>query len=619
MSFQIKNATFVNKKVTPQNVNFEVNKSEVATVIGAEDKTLRHFKNILMGRNLVKNGVFKIDGFDKVNAQWTRRKVALIDSRNSLIRRWPEKFWLYWSLLLNKNFYSEAKINYINSKYSYLSFVTSKNNQSDLDMRAKVESMVEQFIESSVAIEMQWLDEFLDKMVTFNDNKLQEKYGNIEEHIRIIVKDYYYLIEKNANLEFLQTFLQSLWDKVYSFIDLNSLCTCEYNARKSKNRETRKKAKELKFTQQNFVIRKQLKIIDLKIANIKRKISKNKFIIKNLSKQIIFELKKTDAKKFKRLKEIDELFKWRQLAKDQRFEFKQKQDNMAFEALADEATIIRGKIVEVMHKYHKEVLEGKVFEGDLKTFRITKQEYKDNIKTINAQAWDWINKTVEDLGMKMNFVKTTFKVSVTNNIYFKILNSIYLKKYNFVFYNILSRLSKEECEELFNIVENLKSINPKFSAVFLEKGIENSYRLSKNIYVVDEEKTYETDFESLMKENWNTYGSSIFANKNRVAYSYDGKTVEVLGQKVKLENTRLDEKGQFLINPFKIYLSKKELKGKYIELTGKIRQTEEFKDPNIFEIILNSGVRIFFYTTLRFEHKARTTIYLSEDSILRTI
>ncbi|AHI53370.1 P-loop NTPase family protein [Spiroplasma culicicola] len=619
MSFKIKNAEFVNKKVYPQKVNFELNSGEVISVVIGEEKVKSTFKNILAGKYLVKNGQFKIDGFDKVNKQWTKRKVAVIKPGNKLIRRWPEKFWLYWSLLLNKNFYTNAKINYINTKYSYLSFSTSNNNKTDLDMRDKVEEMISKFIVNSTEVEEQWLDQFLEQIVEFNDVKLEKNYGTLDEHIRIIVKDYYYLIEKNHNLELLQTFLQSLWDKVYSFLELSSLCTCEYNAKKSKDKFVKKKAKYLAFTEQNFVVRKQLKIIDLKINTIKRKISKNKFIIKSLEKQIKFEVSKSSSIKAKRIKEIDHLFNWRQLAYDQRFEFRQKQEKMFFEALFDEATILRGKIVEVMHQYHQKVLHDTVKDGNMKEFRDEKQKYRKAITTVYSQASGWINSTADQLEMSFDFIQSTFKFTAINTVYFKLLESIYMKKHNIIFYNVLAKLSKEDCQQLIKIVNNLQKIDKRFCAIFLESKIENIHDLTKEVVVIENGNIKETKFSDLLKNEWNTYGSQIFYNKNRIAYEFDGKNLQLVNQKVKVLDGDYSSEGFLLIDPFKIYTNKKNLKNIILEADVIVKETDDFKDDKVYELILKNGTRLFFYSDKKLEHKSKMTIYICEDSILKKI
>ncbi|AOG61052.1 hypothetical protein SHELI_v1c11050 [Spiroplasma helicoides] len=619
MSYSIKNARFVNKKVIPPLINFEVNSGNMTTIVSSEAKLLKQFKKILEGRYLVDSGTFKVDGYDKVNRLWTKKKLAIIKAGNRFFRKWPEKFWLHSSLLFNKDFYNQAKINYYNTKFSYLSFATSKSNKTDLEMRDKVDKMVEKFISNSCEIEEQWLNEFLKQIISFNENKLNDNIDEISEHILIILKDYYYLVENNNNLELLQTFLQSLWDKVYSFIDLNSLCTCQYKAKKSKDKKVRKKAKELSFKQHNFVIRKQLKIIDLKISTIKRKLSKNRFTINGLKKQIFFELSKVDNQKYKKFRKIDDMFSWRQLSIDQRFEFKQKQEKMFFEGLSDESTMIRGKIVEIIHKYHQSLLSGEVEFGNKKNFNKELKEYKSKIETISKQATIWINSTVEELGMNFSLGVKTFKVSALYSIYLKILESIYLKKYNIILYNSLSNLSKTDYDELINVLKNLKIINKKFCVIFMEKNLENIYDLKQKLFLVEEAQITELSFDMLLKSKWNTFGSGVFHNKNRIPYSYNEKHLFIFNDKIKTTNSKFHEKGQLLLNPLSISTSKRKIEGQYIEVKGKVQPTTEFRDEKVYQMQCDDGHKLFFYSSEKIESKKSISVYFSEDAILEIL
>ncbi|QHX37050.1 hypothetical protein [Spiroplasma sp. BIUS-1] len=616
MSFTIQNAKFVNRKVLPKNVTFK-NKDSEKTVAISQDKNLRKsFKNILQGKYLVKNGVFKIDGYDKVNKQWTKRKVALIKP-NRLLRKWPEKFWLYTSLLLNKKFYSEAKINYINKKYSYLSFSTSKNNKTDLEMRDKLEAMISKFIDNSVEIEEQWVAEFLDQIVDFNDKNLLKNYGSLEEHIRIIIKDYYYLVEKTQNLELVQTFLQTLWDKVYSFMELSSLCTCEYNAKKSKDKQKRKLAKELDFHQINFVTRKQLKIIDLKVNGVKRKIAKNNFIIKNLKKQIIFELSKSENHK-KRVSNLDEMFSWRKASNDQRFEFKKKQEKMFFEGLSDEAVTLRGKIVEVMHKYHKRVLNDECEKGDLEEFRIKKAELKKEISTIYNQSAAFIDNTAKELGFEFSLL--SFKISKMEGIWFQILSAVYLRQYNLVFYDTLSKLNDYEKQELIKVINNLFEMDGKFSAVFIEESIYEIPEMNKNIHIINEHEVLESSLDEVLEKYWSTYGGEFFSKNNRFNYKYDGKKLETMNETTKIQSTMFQERGQLIINPMKVYTNKKENKNTILEFSGRISPDKDFVDLNMHEVtIKENNLKVYFYSNQKFEENEKVKLFISEDSILKVL
>ncbi|WP_339034077.1 hypothetical protein [Spiroplasma endosymbiont of Cantharis rufa] len=616
MSFTISNVKFFNRKLLPKTINFKCEDSQVVAVISQDRYLRKNFRNVLQGKHLARSGIFKINQYDMVNKQWTKRKVSVIGV-NKLLKKWPEKFWLYTSLLLNRNFLSKAKINYIDKKYSYLSFSTSKNNKTDLEMRDKVESMISKFINNSLDIEEQWLSEFLEQIIDFNNKNLEKSFGNLEDHIKIIVKDYYYLIEKGQNFELMQTFLQTLWDKVYSFMELSSLCTCEYNTKKAKDRQKRKLAKDLNFNQTNFVTRKQLKIIDLKVNNIKRKLSKTNFIIKNLKKQIIFELDKSETQT-KKTKNLEELFSWRKASEDQRFEFKIKQEKMFFEGLSDEANTLRGKIVEVMHRYHKKVLNDECEKGNIEEFREKKQMLKSKIVSIYKQSLLFIDETAKELGFEFSIL--SLKFNRMEEIWFQLLTAIYLKQYNIIFYNIFSKVNQAEREELLKVINNLLNINPKFSIVFIEESIYEIPELNKNIYLINENEITETNFEKVLQKHWTTYGGEFFAKNNRFNYKYDGKKLETMNESLKIESSKFKEAGQIIINPMKVSTNKKENGNIILEITGIINYNKEFLDTNMYEVITKENdLKLYFYSIKKYNNNEKVKLYLTEESILKVL
>ncbi|ALD66884.1 hypothetical protein [Spiroplasma cantharicola] len=616
MSFTLSNVKFFNKKLLPKTVNFKCKDSELVTVISQERYLRKNFKNVLEGKYLVKSGIFKINQYDMVNKQWTKKKVATIGV-NKFFRKWPEKFWLYTSLLLNRKFLSKAKINYIDKKYSYLSFSTSKNNKTDLEMRDKVESMISKFINNSVDVEEQWLSEFLEQIVTFNNKNLEKSFGNLEDHIKIIIRDYYLLIEKNQNLELIQTFLQTLWDKVYSFMELSSLCTCEYNTKKVKDRKKRKLAKELNFRQTNFVTRKQLKILDLKVNDIKRKISKTNFIIKNLKKQILFELDKSEFQT-KKVKNLEELFNWRKASEDQRFEFKIKQEKMFFEGLSDEANTLRGKIVEVMHRYHKKVLNDECEKGNLEEFKEKKAVLKKQKVSIYKQSLLFIDETAKELGFEFSIL--SLKFNRMEEIWFQLLTAIYLKKYNIIFYNVFSKLNQNERNELLKVINNLVIIDSKFSIIFVEESIYEIPDLSKNIYLITENDIVETSFEKVLEKNWTTYGGEFFAKNNRFNYKYDGKKLYTMNESLKIQSNNFKESGQIIINPMKVATNKKENGNLILELNAIINSNREFLDANMYEVITKENdLKLYFYSIKKYNINEKVKLYISDESILKVV
>ncbi|AKU80293.1 hypothetical protein [Spiroplasma turonicum] len=615
MSLKLKKATFINKKVVPNEVTFET-EDIFTSVISNNSEDLKSFKTILTGKYLVKSGYFKIDGYDKVNKDWTKQHVDVISMSKNL-RKWPEKFWLSTYLLLNKEFYNNAKINYLNDKYDYLSYSTSYNITEDLNMRKKVEKMILTFINSSIEIEEQWLQDFLNQQINFNNKNLEEKNETLEEHIKIIVKDYYFLIDKTLNYELLETFLQSLWDKVYNFMELTSLCKCEYIAKKSKDKSTKKLAKHLNFNQVNYVVRKQLKIIDVKISHIRNKILKNKNIILSLKKQINFEMIKLN-KINKKLKNLDVYFGWRQASNDQRSEFVIKQEKMFFDGLTDESTTLRGKIVEVIHGFHKQILKKDISYKKTSLFKTELKALKSKINTMSEQSKNYINDLCEKLDLKLDLF--SIKWNGVINIWYLILKSIFLKKYNLIFYKVLEKLSLNETRELFHVLNNLYKLDNNYKFIFLDTQIQNVACLNKEFYLINKSKILKLSFSDFIKNNWNSHASEIFYNNNKIQYERVKDKVIILNNKIKSNSLSFNAKGYIILDPLKLSSSKKETKNNLFEIKGYIKDNKLFSDEKVkYFVSDDKQVKLYFYSDLNYKAKQKISVYVTEDAIFKVI
>ncbi|ASP28737.1 hypothetical protein SCORR_v1c09650 [Spiroplasma corruscae] len=615
MSYKIEKTTFTNKKVTPIEVNFET-KNFMTSIIGNKNEELKNFKNILYGKYLVKSGSFKIDGFDKVNKDWTKQRVSLI-GMNRYFRKWPEKFWLSTSLLLNKEFFNKAKIKYINNKYNYLSFLTTNNVKEDQTMRIKLEKMILTFIDSSIDIEEQWLKDFLNQAVEFNNKNLNEKNDKLDEHIKIIARDYFYLKEKTMNYELLETFLQSLWDKVYNFIELTSLCKCEYLSKKSKDKSIKKLSKHLNFHQVNYVVRKQLKIIDVKINFIRYKILSNLNTLKNLEKQINFELIKV-GKITKKVKDLDTYFIWRKASLAHRSEFIIKQEKMFFEGLSDESTTLRGKIVEVVHSYHKLVLAKEIKLKKDSLYKEKLKELKNKIKSMSVQSREYINKLVDELGIKLDLF--TIKWNKVINIWFQVLRSIFLGKHNIVFYKVLEKLTLSEIKELFHVLENLHELDKKYNFIFIDNKIQNVANLQDKFYLINNAKINDLSFSEFIRKNWSTYASEIFYNENKIPYRVEKDRVIILNNKVKTSSIKFKKEGYILLDPTKISCKKRENKNNLFELKGYVKDNNLFTDENIkYFISHDKSIKMYFYSREELKENQKISIYITEEAIFEIV
>lgn len=616
MSFLLKEAKFLIKKEKFLEINFTLESQNIITVLYSDNNQIKWFEKILQGYISLNSGNFKIDGFDVVDKEWTKKRVINIKSGRFLQKKLV-KILLFWALLLNSNFSSNAKQNYISLKYTYLNFFSTKRDLTDLKIREEVEVITKKFINASIKIEEDWLEEFLKKVTEFNNNKLSINAIKFNKKLEVIIKNYYFLLEKTKNYFIFETFLQSLWDKVYSFLDLVSACNCEFNAKNSKDKLIKKKAKKLKLTQHYYVIIKELKILDVKIRNIKKKITKNNFLLKSIAKQIRIDIFKT--KKIK-TKTVDDLFEWRQLSLDQRFEFTKKQEKICYETLNDEANIIRGKVIEKIHEYHSKILNDQIAYIDEAKFKEEATAKKMQITTVHNQANLWIQNTINQLGINFSYVKSNLTLSITNQIYFKLLQAIYLKKYNIIFSNILPKLSKSEKIELFDVINKLKDIDNKFTFTFIEQKLQDVYDYNANIYILGKNGLVLKSTEEILKDNWDEFGKTFMKERNKIEYQYEENVLICNNQKlkIKIKNQNYQSNGSIVLNPTKIFFSKKNIKNDYIKIDVNEIKNKKQVHKNL-KIFVDNNKNKYIVILNNLINEKITTLYFTEESILKII
>lgn len=618
MSYLLKNALFAKKELENIKINLDVPEGGIKTILYDDHKTLKNLTNILNGKYNVINGEFKIDSFDKVDKNWTRRICNIFSKKKLVSTIVPAKLIMFLSLYFNKNFYKQAKTEYVNNKYNYISFLKSNNNKLDLNMRKTVEDIVETFIKSSLDFEIQWLEEFRQQIIKFNEEKLNSNFGDLENQTKILIKDYYLLSEKTKNQEILETFLQSLWDKVYSFLDIRSSCHCEYNSNKSKNKKVKSLRKELDFHQIEWLIRKQLKIIDIEVNSLKRSLYNKRLIMKNLEKQIKKQFEKSKYFNKKVTKDLSELFSWRQLVDDQRFEFVKKQEKMIFTNLLDESQIIRGKIVEIIHDYHLKILNNQFEIGDNLEFKVAKINEKNKIISIWKQAKTWTRKTLDTLNISIDFNKKNFKLTKLNMIYLRLLQTLYSKKKNIIFTNISQIITKKDSIEFCQTLKKIQENFPKLTIIFLEPNLKGVFDLGNEYSSMTTNDFKNVLLSSQIKISPDLYIDNIFKFSNVIDYNIT-KNIYVCGQLVDWNfSYELNKNGKLFINPFMIFTDKKNSPRNSLELEIKLKKVKNFYDSNIYTGISNQGDSILFYSTNKILHPI-IKIYIPQEAIIKII
>ena len=84
-------------------------------------------------------------------------------------------------------------------------------------------------------------------------------------------------------------------------MDIASNCHCEFNAKSSKNKAIKKLHKELNFHQHQYIVKKYLKQIEVKINDLKKTIFSSGFILKTMRARVFTELAKSNKEERKKV------------------------------------------------------------------------------------------------------------------------------------------------------------------------------------------------------------------------------------------------------------------------------------------------------------------------------
>jgi hypothetical protein len=617
MSIKLKYATVIDKKKTqpPVELDFEAQAGQYTSIVTSDMADQNYLADILLSRKYLKSGSLTIDNNTKVNKYYAKRHINLIKGSKARLPFLSVRQRMIFSLMFNKDFSVRAKSELIKNRYEWLSFKSAKQNKTDIEMRANVDKIISRFIEATSEIENNWIYEFRKQMVEFHEKKIRETYADMSEYNKVIIRDYTNLIEVNWSNQLYETFLESLWDKVYSFMDIASNCHCEFNAKSSKNKAIKKLHKELNFHQHQYIVKKYLKQIEVKINDLKKTIFSSGFILKTMRARVFTELAKSN--KEERKKVAAELAKWRELTNDQHVEFVEKQEQIFFSNLLDESIQIKGKIVEMMHAYHQKILTNSLQKMDPNLYKSELERLKLNVKSIRFQALDWTDDLMQKLGISYDW--KYFKSSQTrlNEIFFRILQMYYNKKHNVIFQNTFASLSREDSQKLLDVLTRLIELDPEMTIIFIENDYRNLPRLLSESYKYQNGILDKFDIKDDIQKNTEAYTDSIFFKYNKLQFKVNkGAAITVSGQKIKLKGEVNNSDSVVLLNPFFIKTNKKNSKNPIITYNIKGIKNNTFKDPWMHLGVNSVGNKIYYYSE---DTERNIEIFIEEDSLIKTL
>ncbi|WP_339022701.1 hypothetical protein [Spiroplasma endosymbiont of Crioceris asparagi] len=613
MSYKIEKLEFTKKQFKPKKIDFEIGNNQIKFVISEESLLLKNFYLALNGKNNIKSGVFKINGYDRVASSWTKRKIVSIKP-NEIWRRFVTKeIYFYFSVLLDSKAFKKYKSNYYENKFEYLSYKQSKNNLTELRLKEKIDEKLRAFVNSVKEVETQMVKDFFDQRMEYNNKKIELEEFGFSNDLKNLLKEYFFMYEKLRQQALLKIFYQSLWDKIYTLVDMRNMCFCEYKNKKTFLRNKKEVLNKLAFKETFYIVKRQLSLIDIEVSRLKSKIKANNFILNNLTQQIISYVNKKTKKK---IKKIDEICPWVVISENERKNFIEKQEKIIFQGLNDEMIIFRSKIVEWTHEYHEKVLNSELVYGIPANF----ENYKKMLQKKKENIYTQVQKDVERLTGKL---RINFKnIFIKNNLYtsyVKIIQSFLFDRKNIILYKITKNMNENELLDLFKTLSNVLKTEKNKSIIIIDEVLNSISFTQDNIYQLNDHRTMQINLSDYLKENIVKI-DKILGKQNKIAYRYEeNNTIKIMGKTLNnSRNIKFKKKGFVYLNPLGIKDNKKNLESNYIKIKVKVLGVGE-AGSNLYSGIDNQGHFISFQSNNKYKIDENVSLYFDFNSILKII
>lgn len=601
MSYKITNAKFLNQKINVKNFDFSTEGKYLNQVLFKNNQQKKLLTRILKGKEQINGGRFLVDNLDLVNPKFVKNRASFIYTDKYIERFIPARFILVASTLVNPKFMRNARIKHLRTKYDYLSFLSSKTNLTDFRLKTKLDKAVSEFINNETKVEEKVLLEFEQQLNKFNTEQSNEIFSKHNSIVKVVARSYYKEKLKLNTYNLTLTFFQALWDDVYKFDSLRNSCTCEYNAKKSSNKEVRRVWKELAYQQTKYVVKKQLKYIGIKILENRTLIYRQTHLVKQLKKQFDIELKKFYTQHNLSRDQITSFNKtltnWKKLNDDQVDIFTKSQQNYFFSTLAKNSQYIAKVLVVKIHHYHQLVLSNSIKYRTKEEFKKNKVYYKEQIISVFKQALDHNKDLMEKFNINLDwFLKSTFKLSSLNILFVKIIRSINLNKNNVFFMDFIHLLSQNDLEKLISTIKIIRESNPKICFNILDSHANKFPFLDQELYALNDGYFEKTTLTKLINAYPEEFRFDLFGTRNLFRYEYDDQHLKIYNRREPYVHEELPPRGYAFINPFEMKYENETNFGKNkIAVISDIRKTTNFSDPYMYYCKNEKGYKFYFY------------------------
>ncbi|AGM25627.1 hypothetical protein SSYRP_v1c00310 [Spiroplasma syrphidicola EA-1] len=613
------------KKNIFDNLDFEVNSQEVLGVNFTNRTAANFFLKLLLGKKKVTRGKIILNNNNITALLPKERKITTISSGVLKLGFLPTKLRMAYHILKSPKFLYEAGVEYYTNKYNYKELQMIGDDLYLEELVKITENIIKEYYLNSIKIKKDWMSRYLKEISLFHQKEITALIK--QDSSTILSQTLHTYIQKKEEIRVKEgylAFLQALWDKIAYVGDLDYLCDCKFIAKKRKI-----KNKSFDFAEAKLVAMKYLKILGAEIAYERYRLMNARKAYRRYRINVLNALGK-EKNKLGVVKNIlnnsnVSSLKWIQLANDQWFEYNQKQEQLITNLLPDEASLIKGKVLEYFHKYHIALLNRTLVPRTHDNSAEIKLA-QEKVITVYNQAFNQVKNLMDHLEIKMNWFRLTKNLSNFDHIKIKIINAILTKKELFIFNNTFDNLTQKEVQELNDIMTKLKEDYPLTSFLIISKNIENIKNYVNQFLFFDLENKAKviTQTEALTKPGTLTLFKTIYNNFDNIyEVNFDEQKKGLLWNGFTIgegQNLALTEDSyQMAINPKFITLEKTKNfnKSDNLKIKGQLKGLKKIFKTNLCTFETETGNIIkFMIEDKNINLKKVNAIFLEKGALL---
>ncbi|AOX43376.1 hypothetical protein S100390_v1c00330 [Spiroplasma sp. NBRC 100390] len=615
------------KKNIFTDLSFEVNSQEVLGTYFENKFSQLYFLKLLLGKKKPRSGKIYLNSRNITALLPKERKIGYVSPGTLRLGFLPTKLRLAYHILKTPKFLHDSSLKYIKNKYRYKNLVFIGNDLNKKDLILKTDKIINEYFHNSIRIKEEWIETYLTQISEFHKKEIAKIFEDDKDSILIqSLHTYTYKKEEIRVYEGFLAFLQALWDKIYYISELDYLCDCYEIAKKRKI-----KNKKFGFTGAKLVCEKYLKILQTEILYERYKLIKARKALKKYRLNVLNTVMR-DSERKNIIKGIlhksnsVNVVTWLKLAEDQWFNYNQKQEQLISNLLPDEATIIKGKVLEYFHKYHLALLNNKLIQRE-EDNSLAIAAANEKIVTVYNQAFEQVKELMSNLNIKMNWFKITKNLSSFDHTKIRLINAILTNKELIILHNTFDNLTHNEAIELNEILLTLKNYNPQITFLVLTRNIENIKNYVTKLLFFDENNNYKLmskEQAEFFPETMHLYQTMYNSSENIFSVQYFEKDNMLVNEKIKIKLPKeiklVDQKDYSLaINPNLISFEKTKLFNKdlYLMYKGQVKTIKKIVKSIVCFFETNSEV-VFkvLVPEKELNLKKMTTIYFDKHALL---